>query len=246
MRYCDKNTVERIVSDIRDYFVENGPDAKAIIGISGGKDSTVAAALCVKALGNENVIGVLMPQGIQGDIEDSRRVCEWLGIQSIEVNIGDACEALYDAFGAIELPNGVLTNTPARIRMTVLYAIAAMKHGRVINTCNRSENYVGWSTKYGDHAGDFAVLENYTVTEVIQIGEVLGVPDRLLYKAPADGLSGATDEANFGFTYDQLDKWLLEHEQPEWPVYKKICEMHTRGRHKDIIRFPYAGDKRRP
>lgn len=230
---------ENIVNWIKEYFVKNGPDSKAIIGISGGKDSTVAAALCVKALGADKVIGILMPQGVQTDIKDARRVCEFLGIRSYEINIGSACNALYSAIDTgydydhnIEKNKIVSTNLPARIRMTTLYAMAAELGGRVCNTCNRSENYVGYSTKYGDHAGDFAPLEEYTVREILEIGDALELPHDLVHKTPSDGMCGSSDEENLGFSYELLDAYILDGVIPEYEALKKIEQAHNRNLHK--------------
>lgn len=226
--------IAHIIDWIKGYFVENGPDSKAIVGISGGKDSSIVAALCVRALGKDRVIGVKMPQGVQYDIDYADRLIDHLGIESIEVNIGDACEAAYDALTAagINLTPQITSNLPARIRMTTLYAVAAERGGRVANTCNRSEDYVGYSTKYGDGAGDFAPLAKYTVREVLLIGSALGLPEDLVYKTPADGLCGKTDEDNLGFTYEDLDAYILEHKLPDFETYLTIRKMHDRSKHK--------------
>lgn len=233
--------IEHIVDWIKHYFIKNGADSKAIIGISGGKDSTIAAALCVNALGADRVIGILMPQGVQEDIKDARRVCEFLGIHSYEIGIGSACNALYSAIDTgydydhnIEKNKAVSTNLPARIRMTVLYAMAAELGGRVCNTCNRSENYIGYSTKYGDHAGDFSPLGHYTVRELLAIGDALGLPHDLVHKTPADGMCGSSDEANLGFTYEELDAYLLEDIAPKYETLKLIEQAHTKNVHKMI------------
>lgn len=252
---CDEEKVftpaeecEHIVSWIKEYFVKNGPDSKAIIGISGGKDSTVAAALCVKALGADKVIGILMPDGKQDDIADSRRVCEFLGIHSYEINIGSTCCALYRAIDegydydhCVTSNLAVTTNLPARIRMTTLYAMATVLGGRVCNTCNRSENYVGYSTKYGDHAGDFAPLEEYTVREILEIGDALGLPHDLVHKTPSDGMCGNSDEGRLGFTYATLDAYLLDGVIPEYETLKKIEQAHNRNLHKiHSIHIPHC------
>lgn len=205
--------VQAIISDIRDYFAQNGTDeTKAVIGISGGKDSTVAAALLCRALGPDRVIAVLMPNGIQSDIDDAKEVVELLGIkQSHIINIEAICHELYMALGKEGLPAtispAVTTNTPARIRMAILYAIAGTQHGRVINTSNRSEMLVGYSTKFGDSAGDFSLFMNYHANEVIEIGELLFLPSHLIHKAPADGMTGRTDEEVLGFTYADVQAW---------------------------------------
>lgn len=232
-----------IVDEIKDYFVKNGnKNTKAIIGISGGKDSTVAAALLVRALGPERVLGVLMPCGKQTDISDSYRVVETLGIPHIEVNIGQTMGYLTEA-----IPNDLFgqnnpayfTNTPARLRMTTLYGVAALVGGRVINTGNASELYVGYTTKYGDLAGDFAILKNYYVRDVIAIGDALDeIPSELIHKTPGDGMSGKTDEDNMGFTYEVLDTYLIDGIAPDYDTLRNIEERHKRNIHKNDIRIP--------
>lgn len=242
--YTPKEEIEHIVDWIKHYFVRNGADSKAIIGISGGKDSTIAAALCVKALGADRVIGILMPEGVQSDIDDARKVCEILGIRSYEINIASSCNALYKAIDEgydydhnICNNKAVSTNLPARIRMTTLYAIAAAVGGRVCNTCNRSENYVGYSTKYGDHAGDFSPLGHYTVRELLAIGDALDLPYDLVHKIPSDGMCGSSDEDNLGFTYEELDTYLLEDISPKYESLKLIEQAHARNKHK-LINIP--------
>lgn len=234
-----ESVINNITNWIKDYFVNNGPDCKAIVGISGGKDSTVTAALLVKALGKNRVIGVKMPQGNQHDIDVANKVIDYLGIRSYEINIGDVCESLYHAIdegydfdSTVKNNPQVTSNSPARVRMTVLYAIAALEHGRVANTCNKSEDFIGYSTKFGDAAGDFSVLSEYTVSEVRQIGKALGIPNEFIFKAPEDGLSGKTDEDNLGFTYGELDHFLLRGHYPSYDVYKNIEERHKRNLHK--------------
>ena len=231
---------------IKDYFKDN-PDGKAIIGISGGKDSTIAAALCVEALGPERVVGVMMPDGAQIDIADSAEVCSILGIESLYVDIARAywglsielATAIYgdrrDIQPVSEVVNNKMyaTNTPARIRMATLYAVAAFyPNSRVVNTCNRSEDYVGYSTKYGDSAGDFSPLGNLTVREVLEIGDELGLPKHLVHKTPSDGMCGKTDEDNLGFTYDELDDFLLGTGEISEETYDKIERLHRTTRHK--------------
>lgn len=203
-------TKDNIVRWIQDYMAFNGaPYTKAIIGISGGKDSTIAAALAVEALGKDRVVGVLMPQGTQSDISDSYKVVKSLGIKYYEINIGPAVDAALSAFSAeLAISDQARINTPPRIRMATLYGVAACEGGRVINTCNLSEDFVGYSTKFGDSAGDFAPLANSTVTEIRKMGLLLPIPKELVVKAPSDGLCGKTDEDNLGFTYDQLDSYI--------------------------------------
>ena len=229
------SATNKCINWIKDYFKDN-PDGKAIIGISGGKDSTIAAALCVEALGPDRVIGVLMPNGIQEDIKDSYEVCECLGIPSETVNIGMAYNSLLYNIGYpcdAEIPGMIRTNLPARLRMATLYAVAALyPNSRVVNTCNRSEDYVGYSTKYGDAAGDFSPLGNLTVREVLAIGDELGLPSHLVHKAPSDGMCGKTDEDNLGFTYDELDNFLLGTGEISEETYDKIERLHRTTRHK--------------
>ena len=238
--------VLEIENFIKDYFVQNGTSTtKAVIGISGGKDSTVAAALLVRALGPSRVVGVLMPQGKQKDIEDARQVCKILGIPSYEINIESACDALYAAIDesyaydhCVKNNTMITTNTPARIRMTTLYTIAAAVGGRVCNTGNASEAFIGYTTKYGDLAGDFALLKNLTVREVYAIGDYLELPMFLVHKHPADGMSGKTDEDNTGIPYDAIDDYLLNDVYPEQMIYEKMMAAHKRNLHKRVIDLP--------
>ena len=200
---------EACVEWIRAFFRENGPGCSAVVGISGGKDSSVVAALCAEALGRDRVIGVLMPQGDQPDIDMSRLLVEHLGIRSMEVDIAPAVDALLAALPeGLELSRQTRINVPPRVRMATLYAVGQSCNGRVANTCNLSEDYVGYSTRYGDAAGDFSPLSKLTVAEVKELGRVLGLPEVLVEKVPTDGLSGKTDEENLGFTYAELDRYI--------------------------------------
>ncbi len=231
-----QETLARLIDWVRTYFEENAlPETKAVIGISGGKDSSVAAAVCAKALGTDRVIGVLMPQGEQSDIGYSRLLVDTLGIKSYTINIGETVSAFMSELKKhIEPTNQAIVNTPARIRMTTLYAVAACVGGRVINTCNLSEDWVGYSTKFGDAAGDVSPLSDLTVTEVLQIGEALGLPDELVHKVPTDGLCGKTDEENLGFTYAELDRYIRGltdlSDKPE--LRERIDRMHKNNLHK--------------
>ncbi len=194
---------------IRDFFEQNGKDCNAVVGISGGKDSSVAAALCVEALGRDRVIGVLMPQGQQHDIDMAYLLVKHLDIKHYEVNIKNTVDAILEAMPK-DLPISTLskTNLPPRIRMSTLYAVSQSVNGRVANTCNLSEDWVGYSTRYGDSVGDFSPMSHLTVTEVKEIGRVLGLPDVLVDKVPIDGLCGKSDEENLGFTYAELDVYI--------------------------------------
>ncbi len=213
---------------IRNFFEENGPGCNAVVGISGGKDSSVTAALCVEALGRERVIGVLMPCGEQADIGMAHLLVEHLGIGHYVVNIKDAVEGIKKNI-PFALKSQSLTNLPARIRMTTLYAISQSNNGRVANTCNLSEDWVGYSTRYGDAAGDFSPLSHLTVGEVKQIGRLLGLPDVLVDKTPIDGLCGKTDEENLGFTYAELDRYIRSGEIDDPDKKQKIDAMHKRN-----------------
>lgn len=194
---------------IRKFFEENGQDCNAVVGISGGKDSSIVAALCVEALGKDRVIGVLMPQGEQHDIDMAYLLVNHLEIKHFVVNIKDSVDALMKNLPEeLEISSQTKQNLPPRIRMSTLYAISQSCNGRVANTCNLSEDWVGYATRYGDGAGDFSPLSNLTVTEVKQIGHILGLPTELVEKTPIDGLCGKTDEENLGFTYAELDKYI--------------------------------------
>ncbi len=200
---------DQCVAWIRTFFEQNGPGCNAVVGISGGKDSSVAAALCVEALGRERVIGVLMPQGKQHDIDMAYKLVNHLGITHYEVNINDAVEGLKANLPAdLPLTAQTLQNIPPRVRMTTLYAVSQSCNGRVVNTCNLSEDWVGYSTRYGDSVGDFSPMSNLTVTEVKAIGYRLGLPRELVDKTPIDGLCGKSDEENLGFTYAELDVYI--------------------------------------
>lgn len=242
-----KEVKDQAVQWIRDWFEENGPGCNAVIGISGGKDSSVVAGLCVEALGRDRVIGVTMPNGVQPDIDDSRHLIEHLGIRSCNVNIGETCKALTAAveeqlstLGA-EVSSQTTINMPPRLRMTALYAISQSQNGRVANTCNLSEDWVGYSTRYGDAAGDFSPLGGLTVQEVIAVGLELGLPRELVQKAPSDGLCGKTDEDNLGFTYAVLDRYIRTGVCDDPIVKERIDDKHQKNlfKLKPIPHFEY-------
>jgi NAD+ synthase len=230
-----KKVKDELIEWIREYFKNNGSEeTKAVIGISGGKDSSVVAALCVEALGKDRVFGVLMPQGEQADIDVSYALCKHLGIPHTVINIEGA---VYDVLAGLkkaglELTTVTTFNTPARIRMATLYAVSGSIGGRVANTCNLSEDWVGYVTKFGDAAGDFSPLSNLTVTEVKAIGRELGLPAVFVDKVPIDGLCGKTDEDNLGFTYDTLDKYIRDGIEPDAETKAKIDRLHAMNLHK--------------
>lgn len=227
-----KEVYDEIIKFIKDFFKDKkGP---AILGISGGKDSTICAALLAEALGKERVIGVMMPNGVQKDLIDSVKVCELLGIQSMKVNIGPVYDALREQIDTFDIKDSpdqwtplFTTNTPARLRMVTLYGIAAQLGGFVCNTCNYSEDFVGYSTKYGDCCGDFSLLNQLTKTEVVALGDYMELPKELVHKTPSDGMCGKSDEDNMGFTYDVLDTFIRTGLAPKlFEVYNKIKKMH--------------------
>lgn len=238
-----KEVKDACVQWIKDWFDANGKDCNAVIGISGGKDSSVVAALCVEALGNDRVIGVLMPNGKQEDIEDAIELIECLKIEFTQINIENAYKSIISELGDIYVPmldgsriNNTFTiseqtkqNLPPRIRMAALYAVSQSCNGRVANTCNLSEDWIGYSTRYGDSVGDFSPLSYLTVTEVKAIGYELGLPKELIEKVPSDGLCGKTDEDNFGFTYAVLDRYIREGVCEDKTIKAKIDAMHEKN-----------------
>ena len=227
-------TKNDIIQWIRNYFNENGIDSSAVVGISGGKDSSIVAALCVQALGADRVIGVLMPQGEQHDIDFSHELAAHLGIKHFVININDSVNALLLSIknGGLSANKQAIINIPARIRMTTLYAVSASVNGRVANTCNYSEDYVGYSTKYGDMAGDFSPISQLTVTELKAVGRELDLPHKFIEKTPEDGLSGLSDEENLGFAYDVLDRYIREGICENSAIKEKIDMLHTINMHK--------------
>ena len=181
---------DNCVAWVRDWFAKNGPTCSAVLGMSGGKDSTIAAAVCAEALGPERVIGVSMPQNGQS-LNDADNICKYLGIHYICLPIGavtDACEALEGCIPGGKWSVQTVQNIPPRIRMTMLYAVAQSSNGMVANTCNLSEDYIGYATLFGDAAGSFSPFGRLVVREVKGIGHALGLPAKWVDKIPDDGL----------------------------------------------------------
>ena len=243
MKFDAKKVLNELTVWNRDWFEEIGRDCNAIVGISGGKDSSVAAALCVRALGVDRVIGVLMPNGEQSDIAMSRLLVEHLGIRHFVVNIHDGYQGL---LGEVRRQLGDVSrdteiNLAPRLRMATLYAVAQSNNGRVANTCNLSEDWVGYSTRYGDSAGDFSPLSMLCVREVKALGRELGLPECLVEKVPIDGLCGQTDEEKLGFTYAALDAYIRDGIEPDAATKARIDRLYKLNRFKvrfmDV--FPY-------
>lgn len=242
-----KKVKDDLIRWIQRWFAENGPECNAVIGISGGKDSTVVAALCVEALGKDRVIGVMMPQGYQKDRDVAIRLIRHLDIRHITANILNSVDEVLESiptyirkFGdngceiieELHISDQTRTNLPPRIRMATLYAISQSVNGRVSNNCNLSEDWVGYSTRWGDSVGDFAPLANLTVTEVKAVGYELGLPEEFIEKVPSDGLCGKTDEDNLGFSYEVLDRYIRENIIEDRDVKEKIDRLHEKNRFK--------------
>lgn len=225
---------DECVQWVRDFFEKNGKDCNAVVGISGGKDSSIAAAICVEALGRDRVIGVLMPRGEQADIDMAYLLVNHLGIRHYEINIGPAYDAISAAVSdalskdGSELSKQSTVNLPPRLRMSTLYAVSQSCNGRVVNTCNLSEDWVGYSTRYGDSVGDFSPLSHLTVQEIKEIGRIMGLPEALVDKPPIDGLTGLTDEDNLGFTYAVLDRYIRTGEIDD-PATKELIDRKHRA-----------------
>lgn len=231
MIFDAKQTKEKIVQWIKKFFDENGDGCNAIVGISGGKDSSIVAALCVEALGKDRVIGVLMPQKCQFDIQDSIDLVDFLNIKSHVVDIGSAVETLLKEITGtnIDITPQTKINLPARIRMSTLYAVSQSLNGRVANTSNLSEDWVGYATRYGDSVGDFSPLSNLTVSEVKAIGRELGLPEKFIEKIPTDGLCDKTDEYNLGFSYEVLDRYIRTGICENQHIKEKIDSLHEKN-----------------
>lgn len=231
MDFDASKAVEATVKWIQDWFAENGSDCNAIIGISGGKDSSITAALLVEALGKDRVIGIMMPNGEQSDMDMAMLLVNHLGINHYVINIAAAYNgAVKDIKCAIgELSKDSLINLAPRLRMATLYAVGQSRNGRIANTCNLSEDWVGYSTRYGDAAGDFSPISSFTTAEIRAMGRVLGVPDILIEKVPSDGLSGMSDEDKLGFTYEVLDRYIRTGEIEDATAKERIDTLHERN-----------------
>lgn len=240
-KFDAQKNLEACVAWIQEWFEKNGKDCTAVLGMSGGKDSTVAAALLAKALGPERVIGVAMP-GEGQSLNDADKIAEFIGINFKIVSVAEACKASEKAVAdaGFELSNQCVQNIPPRERMKVLYAVAQCTNGRPVNTCNLSEDYIGYATLFGDAAGSFSPLGHMTVTEVIAIGDALGLPYEWVHKTPDDGLPHSSpDEVKIGFTYACLDRYIREGIEPEPEIKEKIDRLYRINKFKtEILHFP--------
>lgn len=240
----DAETVrDRLVELIRETAATQG-FSRVVVGVSGGKDSTVTAALCARALGKGNVYGVMLPDGEQKDISDSRAVCEALGIRQRTVNI----DAIHQALKAVTDQNGNTEgdgefsvpvsrasdiNVGPRLRMTVLRYIAQALDARLAGTGNLSEVTTGYCTKDGDTSCDFAVLGKLTSVEVVQVGLTMPeLPGELVQKTPSDGLSGKSDEENMGLKYADIHRYLREGSCGDPQTDEKIRKREAANMHK--------------
>jgi NAD+ synthase len=241
-KYKFDATQERIncVNWIKEWFSQFPEDKTAVIGMSGGKDSTIAAALIAEAIGKHRVIGVAMPDKNQG-INDADRICEYLGIRYLEMSIDSITKGFT---GKLNWSEQTLQNIPPRIRMTMLYAVAQTYNGFPVNTCNLSEDHIGYSTIFGDLAGAFSPIKEFTVTELLEIGDVMGIPSQWVHKTPDDGLPhSCPDEQKFGFSYAVLDEYIRTRKEPIGfngeSVKEKIDHMYNMNKFKaETVRIP--------
>lgn len=231
MEFDAKKAVDATVEWIRAWFDKNGPGCNVIVGVSGGKDSSIAAALCAEALGADRVIGVMMPNGDQSDIDMAELLVNHLGIEHYVINIKGAFDSIVGELnaGGIDVSKDTIINLPPRLRMSTLYAVCQSRNGRVVNTCNLSEDWVGYSTRYGDSVGDFSPMSCFTTAEIRAMGRVLGLPDVLIDKVPSDGLSGMSDEDKLGFTYEVLDRYIRTGEIDDPETKKRIDYLHEKN-----------------
>ncbi len=235
-----EKTTNKIIEFIRDYYKKNNLKG-AVIGISGGKDSAVVAGLFSKALGSENVIGIWMPcHSKNEDYQNALLVSKTFGFELKEFDLTNIYESYVTQIkDSNDVSDNELVdaniNIKPRLRMSTLYYYAAMlsKNGTYIvpGTSNKCELYVGYFTKGGDNVSDISVLGDLTVDEVIEIGEYIGVPDKVIHKVPDDGLSGKTDEEKLGVKYSDIAK-VINNEKVDSDTYEKIKRLHERNKHK--------------
>lgn len=235
--------IYRMISEHWDKWIRKNhipSSVKWVVGISGGKDSTVVAASSAKKFGKENVIGVTLPCDGQRDFDDSLKVISHLGIRHVNIDIGDAVRSILDGVenNAIDVSYDTKTNLPARVRMSTLYAVAQSVGGIVLNTCNLTEDILGYCSMFGDNCGSYAPIRGLTVTEVIELGDWLGVPRELTHKTPVDGLQPLSDEEKLGMKYADVDAFIRRGEGSE-ELKQKVREMYLRNKFKcEIVNVP--------
>ena len=225
--------IEGIIKWIKEY-VQETKSKGVVVGNSGGKDSATVIALCVKALGKENVLAVEMPcYSTQEELEDGLLIARTYDVKNVVIDIKNMYENLKETIenSGIRLNNDSKANTKPRLRMTTLYAIAQTYNYLVVGTGNLCEKFVGYTTKWGDNASDFNPIANFTVEEVLEIGKALGVPEKILNKAPNDGLGGGTDEEKLGVSYKEITEYIKTGTTNEEAI-KKIEELHEKTNHK--------------
>ena len=243
MKFDAEKETKNVIEFIRNYFEENNLGG-VILGISGGKDSGVVAGLFTEAIGKDKVIGVTMPcHSKDEDREDAKLISDFYGFKLINIDLTDSFDTykeqinLLGDFTEEELKNSDINLKP-RLRMATLYYLAALytalnkKTFIVSGTSNKCELYVGYFTKGGDSVHDIAPIADFTVEEVIKIGEVLKVPEKVLYKKPSDGLSNQTDEDKLGVTYRDIATYMENPEKVEENTKQKIKKLHNNNLHK--------------
>ena len=235
---------EGAITWIKEYVKQTGAKG-VVVGNSGGKDSATVIAMATKALGKENVVAVSMPcHSISNDFDDAKLVADTFGVKFLKVDLTDTYnelekaihisigqESLEEAFQIKELSNEATINIKPRLRMTTLYGIAQSLGYLVIGTGNLCEAMVGYTTKWGDNGSDFNPIGNFTVDEVLEIGKYLGVPEKILQKAPNDGLGGKTDEEKMGIKYSQIAE-MIETGTTEESAKKEILKRYNASKHK--------------
>jgi len=236
-----KTLTKNVIDWTADFFNRVGK-TDAVLGISGGKDSSVVAAICAAALGKEHVHGVLLPCGIQKDISCSYQLVDHLGIsydvQDIETLVKESLALVPGADKSYDAK----TNVGARLRTNQIMVTAQTNNWLMANTCNRSENIVSYATLWGDTCGSFAPIDMLTTEEVIEIGDDLGLPYELTHKTPIDGLQPLSDEEKLGFTYHEVNELIRKGIQGEHA--DKIIDMYKRNKFKlEIIRIPHFDPK---
>ena len=230
-----ENEINLIVDWIRTY-VKNAGAKGVAVGNSGGKDSAAVIGLCVKALGKDNVLTVAMPcSSIQKDLEDAKLVASTFGVRMLTVDLSSVYENLsleIEGVIADNISPFASVNIRPRLRMTTLYTLAQQYGYLVAGTGNACEGFVGYTTKWGDNACDFNPIAEFTVSEVLEIGRILGVPSAITDKAPNDGLGLGTDEERLGVTYSEIEEYISTGKTANQASMEKIEKLHKQSEHK--------------